>query len=585
MFLLAIVIFLVVPVYSFEISEIEKSWREKGYTVLEEDNLKIVELSFQFDNILSLNEPSQELFIITYLDQNISKPDGSYISDIEKVFANSSFSVDIIKVISNQLNNQNTWENTFFVTDSIQIDSMLYDQTTPIVKVSFEENKMPSQVPSESESNEVSIISAEQLEQLNAEYIKLDLENTKLRLEVEIHSNKNAVLEKTNQDLKENLEKFKNLSVYKDNTISGLKSTIDRYVSIEKQKNETIDNLQMRLEMLEEEYAQKEIEYKKALNDLESEKETLEMKIKRQALEIKMIKETEQGLLNRVEQLKTINENQIVQIQTKSEIVDTPKATKNPTIASITHQKPVTTDVSTKVNTEDEQQDEKNILEIQSPEETSEQIEKQKPPLLEKVVVYDKGGKTVTIENEYNDKGDLIKEHFISPEGKTLMITEIKYSSNGQVKERVNYENSQVVGKNLFQYDDQKRLVRVFTYNQETLIYYTVLEYDKAFSDSHPVKVKYFRNNQLDYYEENDFSQDGKLIKTVQKNPDGKIISSKEYEYTNDNIQKIIYYQFGDKTSYQINIYDKNGLQKTQKTYDAEDQMVSEMKFIWDEAE
>lgn len=580
-----LIIFFSLSLFSFDHLEIEKSWREKGYTVIEEDNLKIVELSFQFDNVLSLNEISRELYIITYFNQNRTKPDNSYISDIEKVLLNSSFSEEIIRSISNQLSLQENWDNSFFANDSLQVNTQLYDQMTPVLRIIFLEKQVVNQTPVEKEKEDISKIAEEEVKALKTEYEEIKSENHKLRLEIEILTNKNAVLKKTNQILKEDLDKFKNLSEYKDRTISGLKNTIDRYVGIEKQKNETIESLQIKIEELKDEYSTKQFEYKKVIRDLETEIETLELKIKKQALEIKMIKETEQQLLDRVEQLKRMSENQIALVQTKIETIDPEQPTQNTTITSITQEKPAITDESTKAMIKNEQEDEKNITETQSVEETSEQVEKQKPPLLKKVVVYDKGEKTITIENEYNNNGDLIREHILSPEGKTLLITEIKYNSDGQVKERVNYENSQMVGKNIFQYDNQQRLLRVFSYNQESLTHYSLLEYDETISKTEPVKVKYFYNNQLDSYEENEFNKEGKLIKTVQKNPDGETISQKVYEYENDELQKIIFYQYGEKTSYQINIYDEQGLQKSQKTYDAKDQMISEIVFLWDEAE
>lgn len=583
-------IFLSLSLFSLEIFDIEKSWKEKGYTVIEEDNLKIVELSFQFDNVLSLNETSHMLYIITYFNHNKLKPDNNYISDVEKVLINSSFSEEIVRSISNQLSTQATWQNSFFATDLLQVNTMLYDQMTPVLRMTFLEKQAVNQIDVENEKEDNSKI-AEKEEELNAlkkEYEVRESENQQLSLETEILSNENAVLKKTNQNLKEDLEKYKDLSEYKDKTIFGLKNTIDRYVSIEKQKNETIKDLQKKMDVLKEEYSLKEVDYQKLIRDLETQIKSLELTINKQLLEIKLIKETEEQLLERIEQLKEINENQIGQLQTESSLDTTKEATDkiHNTSNQIDEKKPLTIE-STNITIMNQKEIEKNNG--QTPAEFVEQKklqnENQPLPLLKKVIVYDKGEKTVTIENEYNDNGDLIREQFLSPEGKTLMITEIIYNSDGLVKERVNYESSQMVGKHILQYDDQQRVIRVFTYNQESLTHYSLLEYNENISKMEPIKVKYFYNNQLDSYEENEFNNEGKIIKTVQRKPDGQAISQKVYDYENDELQTIIFYQFGEKTSYQINIYNEHGMQKSQKTYDAKDQLISEIVFIWDEVE
>jgi hypothetical protein len=451
------------------------------------------------------------------------------------------------------------------------------------LKVIFLEKQAVNQTPVETIKEEPSD-KTEDFEALKRKSEDLETQNKILKLETEMLSNKNAVLEKTNQNLKDDLEKHKNLSTYKDRTISGLKNTIDRYVSIEKQKNETIKSLQLKMKNLEDEYSKRESEYQKTLQDLESEIKTLKLTINKQTMEIELINETEQQLLERIKQLKSFNDQQIVSTETKFEPVDTKKTPENDSDKSNANEKPFLTPESTKVN-QIPTQEKESISKTQSEGETNVPEKNNPSPLLKKVIIYEKGEKTVTIENEYNDDKELIREQIRSAEGKTLLITEIKYNSSGQVKERVNYENTQMVGKNEFQYDDQNRLLRVFSYNQDTLIYYTVLEYDEKISNTDPVKVKYYRNNQLDLYEENEFNQVGKLTKTVQKKPDGTTISQKKYEYDNDELQKIVFYQSGKKTSYQINGYDENGLQKTQKTYNAEDQIISEMVLIWDEVE
>jgi len=584
-----LLIFFSLSLFSFDNFEIEKSWREKGYTVIEEDNLKIVELSFQFDNVLSLDESSQELYIITYLNQNTSKPDNTYISDIEKVLMNSAFTEAVISSITNHLGKQETWENSFFATDSLQVNTMLYDLMTPILRVNEVEKKTVNQISVENEKEATIKKTEENLDVLKTELEEIKGENQKLNLETEILSNENAVLKKSNQNLKEELEKFKNLSEYKDRTISGLKNTIDRYVGIEKQKNETIEDLQKKNEELKKENSLKEADYLRIVHDLESEIESLELTITKKMLEIKLIKEMEEQLLERIKQLKEINKNQIEQLQMESSpngINDTNQKTHNISNQIEEEKKPLTIE-STRITVMNQKELEKNNEETPTNvlKKKKSQEEYQSLPLLKKVLVYNKGVKTVTIENVYNNNGDLIREQFLSPEGKTMMITEIEYNSYGKVKARINYENSQMVGKHILQYDNHQRVLRVFAYNQESLTHYSLLEYDETISKTQPIKVKYFVDNQLDSYEENEFNQEEKLIKTVQKKPDGEILSQKTYEYKNDELQKIIFYQFGEKTSYQIMKYDEKGLQQSQITYDANDQMVSEMIFIWDEAE
>jgi len=580
--------------FSLQLEEVEKSWKSKGYSIVNEGDLKLVELSFEYDNICSINTQTKELFVITYLESRSEKPGTNYIADIKRVLLNSSFSEQAVHELTQNLSIQESWVNTFRVGKSIQVESFLYDQTTPVLKITpFEEEPATKQDTETSDSNVLKELE-EELNKTKAQSRETESENQHLKAENQILTNKMNVCIQQKHDLIERIGKYENLSTYRDHTISGLKNTIDRYVEIEKQKDQRIADLKMEIDQLEDKLKREMTNHEKTIREMQSEIERLELFVKKQSAEMDLLKDTEQMYLSRIEQLKKINEQKYLSPQTnglhqkaEEQKSDQPNETNSTVEQSFETVESTTAAVINQDEIEDENSEKKKVENNKATVKTEPDTESEntnKPsPLLQTVTVYNKGKKSHSIEHDYDQKGNLIKETVLLPNGKTVAFTETTYHENGKVKEKIAYENSKMVGKTVFQYDQAGRPLRVFFYDSKSMTHYSVYEYDPAVSEEEPIKVKHYRDNKMNAHEENLFDEDGMLIKTIQKDSTGTIISTTHYEYSDDNPVKISSFRSGKHVSDQIIHYDENGVQKSIETYDAKKTLVSKVVFIWDE--
>lgn len=581
-------LFIVVFYFSFtglavQMEDIEAAWQSRGYNIQHEDHLKILELSFEFSNVLSLDEQAKELYIITYLPRQMPQPDAQYLSDIEKVLINSSFSEQIIPKISETMTIQRTWETDFWLTERIQVNTFLYDSTTPIIKFSFFDEPHITYEPTESEKDDDLPVAEDPINLLKAELKEKKDENLHLKLDNQALVNINAVLENTNSRLTEEVEKYKNLSEYKDSTISGLKATVDRYIDFEKQKDNTIQMLESQIRGLEQEVADNHDHYQSFLKALENEIHTLELTIQKQFVEIEWLEDTNKQLLERINQLKTLqaeNTELTLGIQVH-EHPDEP----------IIHTPPVETTVEI---TATESQVTVSIIEkpIQNIEKEKEELREtntqdvmrsEPMPMLKAIVVYENGKKVHTIQHQYDEHGNLVKELFLDSNDKIVGFSETLYDETNRIKEKRTYEGQIMMGKVIIQYDENDRMVRTFNYNQDSLIHYSVYEYDEAITAKEPITVKHYSNNRLTAYDENEYNERGQLLRSTQKDSQGTILSQTIYEYQQEKPIRMTFIQASKQTGFQVFNYSDAGLQVTGEIYDASGKCISQLVFIWDE--
>ncbi len=594
--LITLMILFCIIAFSFQLDEVEKSWQKNGYTIVEDDDLKLVELSFEHNNIVSINIKTSELFVIAYLEGVSDKPTVSYIADVKKVLLNSSFSEQTVQEMVQYLSAQESWMNSFRVEQTVQVETFLYDQTTPVLKIITLEEDLDTNDDIElSDSNAINELEKE-LSKIKSRYREIESENQRLKAENQILVNKVNAFNQQIRDLKDQIGKYQNLSEYRDNTISGLKNTIDRYVEIERQKDQSIKDLKMEIALLEAEMDLEKEDYERTVEEMATVIESLKLSVEKQSAEIQLLKDTEQMYLSRIERLKSMNEQefQLQQTDLRGQKPEEPSVDQ-PAKSSLPVEKSGDTVESTAL-TNDNQDEIENLIsekqkigdnhemDITEPDTESEKSIKQSP-LLNTIIVYNNGVESHSIEHEYDHNGKLMKETVVLPDNKTVAFTETTYHENGKIKEKKTYENSQMTGKTVFQYDKTGRLVRIFFYDTKSMTHYSLFEYNEAVSENDPVKVKYYRDNQMNAFEENLFDQDGNLIKTIHKDSEGKIIATNVLEYSDEKPVKISSFRSGELFNYQIIHYHENGLQQSIETFDSKNALISTAVFIWDETQ
>jgi len=139
------------------------------------------------------------------------------------------------------------------------------------------------------------------------------------------------------------------------------------------------------------------------------------------------------------------------------------------------------------------------------------------------------------------------------------------------------------MGKVIIQYDENDRMVRQFNYNQDSLMHYSVYEYDEAIAANEPIMVKHYSNNRLTAYDENEYNERGQLLRSTQKSPEGTTLSQAIYNYQQEKLIRITFLQASKQTGYQVLKYADTGLQIAGEIYDANGRCISQLVFIWDE--
>jgi len=580
--LLFIVLYFSISGLANQMKEIEETWQSNGHTIQYEDHLAILEMSFEFTNVLSLDELAKELFIITYLTQHMPQPDARYFSDIEKVMANSSFSEPIIAKFSEIMTLLNNWETSFNLTDWIQVNTFLYDSTTPIIKFSFLEEPVIIEKSLINENDDHATVKEEPINLINAELKEKEDENLRLEVENQALVNINAVLKNTNTKLAEEVEKYKNLSEYRNQTISGLKATIDRYIEFENQKDSTIRMLENQIKKLEQDIVDNHNHYQNNLQTLENEIHSLELTIQKQQIEMEWLEDSQKQLLERIDQLKALQTINTELIQVKPVHQQSEGANNQKTIVETTFEPPATENQENLTIAEEsrpETETEKEGLQATNTEDV-----KLKEPILKAIVVYENDEKVHTIQHRYNEHGDLVKEVFLDADDQIVGFSETLYDANRRIKEKQTYEGQIMIGKVIIQYDENGRMIRTFNYNQTSLLHYSVYEYDDAIVAKEPVTVKHYSKNQLTAYDENVYNERGQLLQSKQKDPKGTVLSQIIYEYQQDKPIRMTYFQASKQTGFQIFKYSDAGLQVTSEIYDANGKCISQLVFIWDEA-
>ena len=582
-------LFFIVFYFSFtglavQMEDIEAAWQSRGYNIRYEDHLKILELSFEFSNVLSLDEQAKELYIITYLTREMPQPDEQYLSDIEKVLTNSSFSEQIMPKISETMTLKNTWETDFWLTERIQVTTFLYDSTTPIIKFSFFDEPRIADDPIQSEKDNELTAAEDSINLLTAELKEKEDENLHLKLDNQALVNINAVLNNTNSRLTEEVEKYKNLSEYRDRTISGLKATVDRYIDFEKQKDNTIQMLENQIRELEQDIVDNHDHYQSNLKALENEIHTLKLTIQKQLVEIEWLEDTHKQLLERINQLKTLQAENTEQapINKVHEQSDEPIILVPPVETTV--EIPATESImDTPTIVEDPAQDNENEKEELRAADTEKMNQSEPVPLLKAIVIYENGKKVHTIQHQYNEHRNLVKELFLDSNDEIVGFSETLYDATNRIKEKRTYEGQVMMGKVIIQYDENDRMVRQFNYNQDSLMHYSVYEYDEAIAANEPIMVKHYSNNRLTAYDENEYNERGQLLRSTQKSPEGTTLSQAIYNYQQEKLIRITFLQASKQTGYQVLKYADTGLQIAGEIYDANGRCISQLVFIWDE--
>lgn len=552
-------------------STIENAWRDRGYSVVERDSMKIVEFSFTYDSVATIHPAAKELFIVTYIKTQGVGPDAAYISDVKRVLLNSSVEEALTNEIVNYLSDVQSWSKQFRVDDVYDVESILYDSTTVVLKVKI--NPKPMTLPESNATDEVEKDSKEKesfvsrINSLSDHNTLLKKEITRLKTEKQALLNENALLEKANQNQLEESEKYKGLSEYRNDIILNLKNTTDRYVNIERQHKAEIEKLEAELTQLHSQYLSLEIKKAEMMRDFQYQIESLENERKKLLNEKNLLKDAQDYYLERLEHMTLSH--------TTDNISQVP-IDLSPVLAEIAQESHVEAE---DVNIKPEIQEPESEVKKSEKVEKIERLDKR----LETVIFYNKNTISHRIENSYDDQNKLVKETVILPDKSNPAYTEYEYDEDGKIVEELSYRNGVVYSKTVFHYGEGKKLLRMFFYDKDSLKSYSVYEYDENFSDTEPVKIQSFQDNKLSGTIENEFNKRGEVCKTYQKDSKGNILSYRVLEYENENVKKVSLFQKSKMMGYQIYEYDELNNLILQKNYDSNDELISRIELFWDE--
>ena len=565
-----ILLFASVSLFSFDMSTIENAWKDRGYSIVEKEGMKIVEFSFTYESVATINPAAKEFFIVSYIKTPKEKPDSPYISDVKKVLLNSSLTETLTNELVNNLTDAQKWGKLFRVADAYDVESILYDSTTVVLRVKINPKQPTLSETTPTDIKEKDALSLAQIKTLTDQNALLREEIARLKVEKQALINKNGLLEKINQNQLEELEKYKGLSEYRNDIIINLKNTTDRYIKIEEQHKMQIEKLEAQMGQLHSQHLAAQNKQKEIMRALEHEIETLENDRKKLTNENNILKDTQDYYLQRLDHMALVYKASV-----SSQVSQDLSPTSTESSQEVPHEKTGTL-VEAPLHSEVE-----TIPEIQGEEI---QLEKSEPPVkrIKTVNFYNKQTLSHKIENHYNDENKLIKEIVILPDGSNPAYTEYEYDKDGKIEEKLSYRNGTLFSRGVFHYDEDEKLKRTFFYDKDSLKSYSVYEYDETVSDEEPVKIKNFEENKLSNTLENEFNEKGQVYKTYNKDPQGNILSYTVFEYENESVKKATFFQKSKIMGYQINEYDITNNLTLQKNYN-DNELISKIELVWEQ--
>ena len=178
---------------------------------------------------------------------------------------------------------------------------------------------------------------------------------------------------------------------------------------------------------------------------------------------------------------------------------------------------------------------------------------------------------------EYDENGRVTKETDYDTDGKVSSYCTYEYDEKGNWIKETNYdENDKMSSYRTFEYDENGRVTKETDYNTDGKVSsYCTYEYDEK---GNRIKdTDYDENNNVKDVHEREYDENGNQVKWTEYDSEGQLVEYCIYEYNSDNEYKkdTTYDSEGNVIGYTI--YEKAGKGKWQKctSYDADGKSTS----------